>query len=552
MLRSLSIQNFAILENLDIDFEAGLSVFTGETGAGKSILLDALSAVLGAKADAQWIKPGSTRAEVSACFCIEKPEILDFLKKQDLLNHQDNKKNKECLIRRVLVRDGYSRAYINGSAVTQATLKALGDQLVDLHGQHQYHALLRADYQRSLLDFDINSQELLLELRKISNQGLKIKKQLEDLLKNNKNTDKLALLKYQLAELAELNLQATEVQDLEQRIKVLSQQEFVLEKSAESLKQLESLDLYPAMKALEACAKNNTLFKNISTCVQQANLALQEAISELQGMEDKINLDAESLEAYNQRLSHVYTLSRKHKVPAEGLYAHQTVLESEIKEYEGLEEGIQKLSQELETLILAYQNCAARLSQWRKKESKQFKLKIQKKLGELALPFVNFEVSIIEQKQQLWNKNGWDEIDFLISLNPGHPPGSLKKIASGGELSRISLAIQVIAAEKMKMPIIVFDEIDSGIGGKTAQVVADLIRELALNTQVICISHLAQIAAKAQQHYLVSKSYDLKTKALYIEVKYLNSLERPAEIARLLSGSVSDSALEHASVLLSA
>lgn len=557
MLSSLSIRNLALLKSLDIDFKEGLTVLSGETGAGKSILLEALSLILGAKADSQLIGPGADHLDVTGLFIIKDAGLFSALQQRfpviqlAVAETSEPLGAQEVILRRVVHANG-SKASVNGSYITTHQLKELGGYLVDLQSQHQHHALLRSDYQRRLLDDYVGSQALLDDLQGLTQQGLEVQKDIDEKLKKGQNEDKTSLLKYQLEELRHLNLQATELTDLESQIKLLSNRSSLLTTSQQVLQHLEGFNCHALLKNAEATLKEMPAFKNILDLLRQTELCVEESMNELRRAIEQMDWDGADLDRLNQRLGEIYQLARKHKVRPELLYEYGQDLEQALQALLNVEIEVALLRTKLKDLEGLYQSKASQLTQLRRQGAQNFVEKVKEKLNSLALPNVAFEIKIEPRENLYWQKNGVDEIDFLMTLNPDQPLDTLKKVASGGELSRISLAIQAVFAEKVNLPVVVFDEIDAGIGGKTAHSVAHVIKELAQHTQVICITHLAQIASKAQSHYLVSKHYDPILNQTAIAINALNQGQKKQELARLLSGNTTALALKHAEELLSA
>lgn len=565
MLTHLVIHRLAVLEHLELSFESGMSVFTGETGAGKSILIDALGLTLGERAESSLIRPGHHSAEVSAFYDIaDLPEVQQFLEMHQL--HQVSAGQNECIIRRTLTDEGRSRAYINGHAVPVQQLKELGEHLITLHSQHQHHALLKPSYQVALLDAYANHPELLAEVSSAYRQLQTAEKEYQQLLSLQTQTEKLALLEYQLQELEELNLALNEFKLLEVEHKQLSHAEqFGLECSniLAALEQdnQDEARAHTQTNILAILHHNIAKLKSLSTslqtdklknCVELLNtaaIALEEGVSELTHFKESISNDPARLAVVDERLSQIFNLARKHRVNPESLNEHKETLTEEALKLKHLNESLQGMEEKIRVLKQQYDVSAAHLSECRKKASLTLTSKILERIRHLDMPNSQFEVRMLPTTNR--SELGADDIEFMVSLNPGHPLQPLRKIASGGELSRISLAIQVITAEKMTIPTLIFDEVDVGVSGKTAEIVGKLLRSLGQRTQVLCVTHLPQVAAQGHHHYKVEKQQtDSMTTT---QIKNLNAKEKVSEIARLLGGiQITENTMKYAKEMLAA
>jgi DNA repair protein RecN (Recombination protein N) len=550
MLSHLTVHHLAIVEHLDLGFKSGMTVLTGETGAGKSILIDALSLVLGERADSNSIRHGFQTAEVIATFELEQlPQIATWLCQQGL------GAEGECIVRRSIHKDGRSRAYINGYLCPLTQVRALGEQLVDIHGQHQNHALLKSDYQRLLVDEYAGHHDLLAQVKQNFEQWQHLQKELLALQSLQGHTDKLALLQYQIGEIEALGLKANELETLETEHRALTHAEGWLANSTEALALLQEgqsaqmdapqgKDICTALHQTLQCVHNLGLL-GVQELLKSALIQIEESASEIRAFSESIVYDPKRLGMVEDRMSVIHALSRKHKIEPEKLFDHLQCLQEQAAQLSDIEGSLTEIKNQVAQLKAQYQQQATLLTASRQKAASLLSDLVVKSLYVLEMPNGRFEVRCIQKGADYLSAAGNDEIDFLVSTNPGHPLQLLKKIASGGELSRISLAIQVITAQKMTIPTLIFDEVDVGISGKTAEIVGKLIRTLSKATQVLCVTHLPQVAAQSHQHYKVEKVQTTESTTTHIQP--LSPEQKVQEIARLLGGiTISQSALHHA------
>lgn len=554
MLRSLSIRNLATVQALDIDFDAGMSALTGETGAGKSVILGALGLTLGDRADKGVVRQGAAKAELSAEFSIaDNARAQAWLQQQELFNEDDD----SCLLRRVVGADGRSKGFINDAAVTMATLKALGEMLIDIHSQHEHQSLLqRATHLRLLDDFGV-SAELLSELRSQFSQWRKIHEELNELRQQAaESSAESQLLSYQLEELQEIEPTSGEGSALQQEYQALNNVENNAEALGHALQivsdgeehNLQS-DLSHALQLLQAMPGASESLRSTIELLASAQIQIQEANAELQALQQEFQADPERLEAINQRLASLQDLARKHRVEVDELPKRQEQLTAQLQRFENCDEEIARLQSEADRLLSSYQGIASKISKQRASAAKKLGKQVNEQLAALSMPHASLSVTLTSDGSDQPTRNGQESVEFLITTNPGQPPQALSKIASGGELSRISLAIQVITAQTSQTPVLVFDEVDVGIGGGVAKVVGELLRGLGQATQVICVTHQAQVAGQAHQHYVVSKAQGKS--GMETEIQRLQTEAVVKEIARMLAGDkVSDESLAHASQLV--
>ncbi|WP_370980019.1 DNA repair protein RecN [Agaribacterium sp. ZY112] len=550
MLTHLQISNFTLVEQLELELKRGLSALTGETGAGKSILLDALGLVAGDRADADKVRHGAERADIQASFNVSKlPFIGKWLSEQELGNED------ECLLRRVVTREGRSRAFINGQSVTLQQLKLLGDMLVDIHSQHEHQSLLKNTTQQRLLDAFGQQRSLVKEVKRAYFHWHSCKEQLEHLQSQSDEIDaRFQLLSYQVEELDQLALGENELNELEQEQRQLANLESI-QQSCQYLNELCNDDengllakLHSALRVLTELPKKSEHLLNSQSLLEQALINSQEAQADIEREQFSNELDPARLPEIEQRLSSIYDVARKHKVLPEELSALHQQLSAELLKLQSGDEQIEALEKALREHLENYQKLADKLSRKRQSAVTKLNRAVNGKLAQLAMGHADFVVELVELDEKP-HCNGNEQVHFLISTTPGQAPKALSKIASGGELSRISLAIQVVTAQTSTIPTLVFDEVDVGIGGTTGDIVGNLLRELGEQGQVLCVTHLAQVASKAHQHLRVEKT--IAKDSVNSSLNQLNNDEKVVEIARMMGGDVaSEQSLAHAMAML--
>lgn len=532
MLAHIQIKNYTIVDRLEMELSEGMTVITGETGAGKSIMLDALGLCLGDRADPAAVRVNCDRAEITATFDISRLGPV-----RRWLNDRDLAVDEECILRRVITREGRSRAFINGNACTLQDCTQLGELLIDIHSQHAHQSLLRKDTQRQLLDDYAGQGAAAKALEQLASDWLRRKRELDELsAARDEQGARAQLLSYQVDELDQLALQAGELEALEAEQKQLANAEQILQSGQQALDICEAQES-SARSALQLLKDNALAGKAIETArelIDSAAIQLQEAQSELRAHLESVEIDPGKLGEVERRLDTIFDIARKHRVQAPGLAELHAGLQEELGSLSGSSARVDELAVELEQLHEQYQQAARGLSAARKKAAGKLTKKVEAQLKELAMEQCQFAVNLQSRESANPHPHGLEDLEFLISTNPGQEPRGLGKIASGGELSRISLAIQVVSASVNTVPSMIFDEVDVGIGGAVAEVVGRLLRALAAASQVICVTHLPQVAAQGQQHLRVSKT--AANKSARAELAQLEQDDKVEEIARMLGG----------------
>ena len=552
MLIHISVKNYAIVDHLDLELHEGMSVISGETGAGKSIMLDALSLTLGARTDSSVIRPGADKADILSSFDVSHiPEAQQWLKQRDLDNEA------QCILRRVITREGRSRGYINGTPCPLADLKALGELLIDIHSQHEHQSLLKTDTHRRLLDEFAGATELARAVQSIAQRWRNTQQQLEQLSANEEEQRaRRQLLTYQLEELEVLALGEHELEQIEQEHKSLSISEGLLDSCRQiidSCSDNESSNVLGILSSL--LQRANTLadapqaFIQAADLLSSAQIQIEEAVSQFNHFADHFDADPQRQQWIEERLDAIYTLARKHRVQPEQLHALQAQLKTELSTLDASDASLEHLQQAAALLVDEYSKKAQTLSKQRNTAAKKLATAVMQQLQLLGMPDGQFSVALHASDPSSPSMHGLESIEFLVSANPGQPLRGLAKVASGGELSRISLAIQVITAQTSRVPTLVFDEVDVGIGGPTAEIVGQLLRQLGETGQVLTVTHLAQVAAQGHQHLLVHKKCNKKT--THTAVKLLSYEQRVEEVARMLGGiNLTEESLQHARKIL--
>ncbi|XQW83941.1 DNA repair protein RecN [Thalassotalea piscium] len=552
MLLQLNIQNFAIVRSLDIDWHQGMTTITGETGAGKSIAIDALGLCLGDRAVTNVVRPNTKKAELAATFDVSKnKKALKWLTQHDLL--LDN----ECILRRVISAEGRSKAYINGSQVPLAQLKELGELLINIHGQHDHQLITKSLEQRNILDQYASHEDLLENVKHYYNKHKELTKEYNLLLENKIQREaKQQLLQYQVNELNEFSVQQGEFESLELEYKKQSNGQHILNETLQTLQTLSDDEQFNVVDKLRRVAEQLTelsfLDKTLTPLVEQMSTALiqvEDAASELTHYYERLELDPQNYQIIEERYSQIIQLAKKHQVSPENLYELHQQLNIELQKISMDETRLTFVADEIEQAKVAYQLAAEQLSNSRIKSANKLSKLISASMNELNMPHGRFAINVNPDTTDKINVSGVDNVEFLVSLNPGQALEAMNKVASGGELSRISLAMQVILSAKVITPTLIFDEVDVGISGPTAAMVGKKLQQLAKSTQVICVTHLPQVASKGRQQLFVAKLTD--GEHTETTVTELSQQGRVQEIARLLAGDkITDNSLANAQELL--
>lgn len=552
MLIHLAVNNFAIVEHLDIELQQGMTVITGETGAGKSIMLDALGLALGDRTDSGVVRPGSDKADILASFDLsEIPEAHDWLAQRDL--DQDG----PCILRRVITAEGRSRAYINGSPCPQADLKALGELLIDIHSQHEHQSLLKTDTHRRLLDEFAGASELARQVQLAAQRWRQTSQQLQRLSSNsNEQRAQHQLLSYQIEELENLALGDHELEQLEQEHRTLSNAEQLLAACKQVLDLCSDSDAGNVLSALATSLQRLTAFPGHTGAISEtvslltsAQIQVEEAVGELNRFLDHFDADPQRQQLLEERLDAIYNLARKHRIKPLELPGLQQKLLEELDGLNADDLAVEQLQTELDAYARHYQEKATELSRMRQTAAAQLSTAVETEMQRLGMPGGRLGIELPATDTNDPHPAGLELVEFLVSANPGQPLKALAKVASGGELSRISLAIQVITAQTSRVPTLVFDEVDVGIGGPTAEVVGQLLRQLGEHGQVLTVTHLPQVAAQGHQHLFVHKergSSETRT-----AITALDKAAQIEEIARMLGGvDLTEESLAHARKLV--
>lgn len=546
MLEHLDIKNFALIENLSIDFSDGFNVITGETGSGKSIILGALGLLMGEKADSSSIRTGCDEMTVNAVLSVpEKHEIRSYLEEHDITLEDD-----ALIIRRVVKSNGRSSISIQGQIVTRQELAYVADSLIDMHGQSEHQSLLLPDKQRKIVDSYAQNEELLSSCSKLCHQISELNKKKEELLaqieEGKKNRD---YLEFAFDEIDSAKIEENEDEILKDKVKVISQYETIFESlniASEQFKQMRTL-LYDASANCHKAAKCDPDLESYQQRLdslrleaEDIDLGLKEYLSNVSYSEDKVN-------QMQERLALLQKLKRKYGPTLNDVISFKEDAKHKLDISDNCQEYLKKCSDELDSLFASYQEVAKKLSFNRSTSSENLEKKIEKTLRTLGMPNANFKIEISTDLSKL-SVNGIDSISFMISANPGEPLKQMKDIASGGELSRVMLALKTVLAKNDEIQTQVFDEVDSGIGGSVALSLASCIKDLSSQKQVIAITHLASIASKADSQFVVSKT--VENGRTYTHLRLSEGSDRIHEIARMLSGDESEVSLEHAKNLL--
>ena len=554
MLIRLAVRDFAIIDAIELELGPGLTVLTGETGAGKSILVDALQLLAGGRGGPEMIRHGAERAEIAGTFdlCKAPPGLMRWLEEQSIDG------GDELMVRRVLSADGRSRAYVNGQSVPVLLLREVGSILVDIHGQHEFQSLTRAAAQRELLDEYGRLEPLAGQVgiayrvwREMLERTLELESRAHD------REAKLDLLKYQVGELQALGLEAGEVARLaEERSRLMNRGRLAeaAQTALAALYQSENnnahVSVSRALQSLRAASALDPQLAPVVALVEEAAVQIREAARELERYGESLDLDTQRQQEVERRLAAIEELARKHRVTPLELPPRAAQLAAELEGLERAEVDLAALRQELSTALERYREQAQKLSAKRTAAAVSLAKDITKRMQTLGMSGGRLEVEVAQSRTAEPAQHGIDDVELRVSTNPGQPPRALAKIASGGELSRLSLAVQV-AGSAQEMRTMVFDEVDSGIGGAVAEIVGRELRALGERSQVLCVTHLPQVASQGHHHLRVMKLTDGKTTRT--SLTELSDQDRTGELARMLGGvDVTSKAREHAREMLQA
>jgi len=549
MLISLSIKNYALIENLKVDFQDKLSIITGETGAGKSILLGGLSLVLGKRANASLVNNKDKKCVIEVEFAIDNYDLKSFFEKEDL------DYEPITTLRREILPNGKSRAFVNDTPTTLAILNGLSEKLIDIHSQHETLQLADSDFQFQIIDALEENQEYLASYKRGLALFKKLNKELELILSNQQSSkEKYDYNSYLLNELKLAKLVLNEQEELEETLEKLSHIEDIKLNITEALQvadeeEIGARNLTRKIKNnLDKISKFDASYQNLSHRMQSLFIELSDIIEELESENERLDYSPEELQKINDRLQLIYNLQKKHGASSVlELIQTQEALAVEIEAIENGDEIIKTKKVEIQKVQDKLEDVASKIHERRARSIPVFTKQLEIILGQLEMKNTRLSIRLTKTKQFLYN--GKDTLEFLISANKGVHFESLKQAASGGEMSRIMLAVKAILSKYTKLPAIVFDEIDTGVSGEVSNKIADVMQEMSKNMQVITITHLPQIAAKGNQHYKVYK--EEKNNRIQSNIKLLSQQERIEEIAEMLSGkNISNSALVHAKQLL--
>jgi DNA repair protein RecN (Recombination protein N) len=553
LLTALTIQDLAIVRHLDIEFQRGLTVLTGETGAGKSILIGALGLALGDRADSSMVRGGCDKASVTATVDISTLTGLRQLFDEHDIDYQD-----DCILRRVVNADGRSRAYCNATPIPVQLLKKIGEHIVDIHAQHAQQSLLRKPSQTALLDGYGKLKQPLAAVANAAKTWRALREEQKSLLGGVDNVAaRIDLLRYQLDELEQLDVDSNSLEQLDvehRRIangaKMIESCELALHAITERPENARKL-VNEAHQAVQSISAYDEKLQSVLAALEQASINIDEASHELAYFQQTLEVDPIRLEQLELRMQAIQDLARKHHCKSAELPAKSAAIAEELHALNNRETRINELDEALNNALASYHKAASSLHNKRTKAAKALGAEVTSRIRELDIPHGEFAISVEHEPDKQPNAGGSDDIEFLVTANPDQDLKPIRKVASGGELSRISLAIQVATSGSSEIPTLVFDEVDTGIGGPTAATVCRYLKTLAEHRQILSITHLAQVASGGDQHLFVGKQVTKGT--TQTSLKSLNDEQRIEEIARMLGGeSVTENSRAHARELLTA
>lgn len=539
MLQRLHIRNFAIIDELELNLDSGFTALTGETGAGKSILIDAIGLLLGDRADTTMVRAETERADIQAEWDLAQcPQASTWLAEMELADPDDPVR---CLIRRVISAEGRTRAFINGSAVQLTALREFGETLIEIHGQHEHQLLVRPDVQRELLDAFLTDPA---SLQKVREQAVELRKLDQALAQAReagaRDPAELDFLRYQIEELDALGLKPGELEQIDDEHRQLANAGQLLQEGGSCLEAMAEADgavldqLSRIEQQLGQLSRLHGGFSEISEMLGSATIQVQEASALLRRLLERLELDPERLAELETKLEAIQDLSRKHHVRSSELLQRREELAQQLAGSESAAQQLQELEAQRAAVLNDYQTHAAALTEARRQAAQAFAKTATAITRELGMAQASLVVAVEPQPDRPPRSHGQDDVRLDFTANPGQPPRPLAKIASGGELSRISLAIQVAATDSRRVPVMIFDEVDTGVGGGVAQMVGERLRELAGERQILCVTHLPQVAAQGHHQLRISKQ--VQAGQTRTQVATLDAAEREQELARMLGG----------------
>ena len=550
MIKSLYIKDYLLIPDIQIDFQKGLTVITGETGAGKSLIVDSLELALGARADSGIIRSGCDKAEIFVIFEIHDASIEDWLKEHELYE------GAECIIHRVIFPDRASRAYINGRPTTLQSVRSLGSLLVEIHGQHEHQSLLKSAAQRNILD---GFAGILDKTSNLSSLAASIRSEISrrgSLIDRQRNLDEqLNLLRHQSSVLDQLQSEqgefsrlknelarATHAEELSTGLHEIAQRLFYADDATVSGTLTESI------RQMGKLSEYDPELETYASMLEEARFRIDDAAREILSISSRSEYDPAEITSIEERMASLQQQARIHDVSADELPDALLAISEQINKLETELGGITALDERIDQLQAEHRSAASKISEIRKKSAIILSAAMTEQMQKLGMEGGEFEIELIEHNPTDYAGFGWENVNFLVSTNPGQRKGALSKVASGGELSRLSLAIQTVAAEATQVQSLVFDEIDVGIGGKVAERVGRLLRLLGKSTQIFCITHLPQVAAQGDNQLNVNKKTE---NASSVEIRLLDHEQRISEIARMLGGvKITARTTEHAKEML--
>lgn len=550
MLIDLYVKNFAIINEMQLDFSPNLTVISGETGAGKSLTVDALSIVLGGKTDGAIVYQGEDQGEVIATFDISNiPRAKAWLTENSIGFDEDI-----CIMRRVISSSGRTRGFINGRSMPLHALKGLGERLVDIHGQHAHQSLTRANAQRHLVDQYAGCLDEVAELATFTREMQALETKLNELKNRDESTqDRINFLKFQLAEFTSIKPQEDEWAEITARFDHLNNFELRIASIEEAIQYLShdehgiTRQLAQLEDALKSIENFDPSAKSISEMISNALILCSESENELSAKMDHEGFDAEELRIIDSRMQELNSLARKHRIDPENLLLKQKELEAELKSQDVSEEEIFELEEKIEKMKRSWQKMADEISQKRQEATAELDINITQSMQGLAMEGGKFAINLLPNVP--YHPYGNEAVEFVVSANPGQPLQALGKVASGGELARISLAISVILSMRSSLPTLIFDEVDTGVGGAVAEMIGRHLQELSIGRQVFCVTHLPQVASFGHHHFVVAKTKGEKSTTTMIRA--LDAPGRIEEIARMLGGvRLTEATFEHAKEMI--